>query len=582
MPPSDPLLPDLVSPAQAILDLCLKANGLYSTSNSNEAEALAVLRVLDVQGLIDWRTPLSTGHPLLTSLAIEGKTPPGLMAWMAMHHAPEIDELLTQVSSGTPAHALLWQSHVAHLKAVKSGKSYFGTRTDTVQEWVNQLPLEALSWRDAPGDTPGAGWLTSALRQGQNEVAQALADRGVDWTGRHKGVPVALHLCTPEQWDAFLAQGGNPHTKGLFPDQPDLVLWEALVRRGKTEMPLLNRVLAWAAEAKEPQAAEAAYWAHLRRVVDNGDAIKGKLLARPDWETARDHRGVPALWVAVKRNPALLRLVTEKQDRKGVLTARDHQGRGFWYHCSFLLDSRTFTPKLVSELRQKAPILDTTLDGEGRGLVAQWLLGHPRHGSWFPPLSRSSEDAANQMVRDWPLPLLWARHPEDEAPMARALLESPGNDTTHLASWLMHGHLLSRDQRRLKGSGSWSGPEWVPSFELEDLIGDCSPELRMALSLTAVLVVVRQQAFEKETLVFLQHMEEAGIVWPAGVSPEPWCTALNNIIEARRKTNGTHYDSPLGRQFETRVRAWAQASQIAQALPPEDGGAQVLPRRNRL
>ena len=178
-------------------------------------------------------------------------------------------------------------------------------------------------------------------RKAQSDaVMETVLSSGGKLTGAmsRSKTPLAAHISTPMQWDAYIKQGGDADVLISQHDHAhstSLPLWQHLVENVPS---VSEHVSQWATQARADvfgAAQEKAYWHKLNQAVRYGgvnvDMLRSSLKAHPEWPSLRDEHGRSPMMRVVDTHPSAFKLFSAKKYTADVI-ARDKLGRSLVHH----------------------------------------------------------------------------------------------------------------------------------------------------------------------------------------------------------------------------------------------------------
>jgi len=248
--------------------------------------------------------------------------------------------------------------------------------------WAQFLP-RARYHQDDGAVAPYVGLMRWVLANEPNEgegrlrLSEHLAEAGFPLTGADEDGPIARWIRTPGQWQAFLAQGGDP-TQAVTLDNKTDPLWQRLIDRQAALRPLIQ---AWA--KADPALARAEETQAIGRYFDNLKSydVAGQnkaLTAHPAWVSLTDPLGRNPLMVLLGANGSsaashsVLSRAAQIKKAAPLFQATDHEGRSLWH---YLLRTGPYNADPAADLQKTLLAMGTplTLDRHGRGLLLQGL-----------------------------------------------------------------------------------------------------------------------------------------------------------------------------------------------------------------
>lgn len=295
------------------------------------------------------------------------------------------------------------------------GRGYSVDAEDAaLAEWTRHIPARHCQAFDEPGDMPAAGLLNLLRASAHYEQLEAeLGKKGFDLDGRlADGTPTSIKIHSSEQWDTWLAAGGEPTV--IVPaagSRPAMTVWEfqGLYRPAE----LLPSIRTWAESVANPPAGfmdrleHLEFWHRvdvLARSSSSRDAFVASLREElPDWAKRTDDWGRNVLQRTIGQQQAFLTTCVRSARLKGQITHTDHARRGIWHYAlpALLSYNRSSDAKtLASELALQAKATRQSLDGDRqRGLLLDAIIEAARAPA--PDPKAKPESQRNRPSRDY-------------------------------------------------------------------------------------------------------------------------------------------------------------------------------------
>jgi len=366
-------------------------------------------------------------------------------------------------------------------------------------------------------------------------------------------------------------------------------LWEVLVReRGLSHVELMTKIVKWALENGKPGSEEAAYWHGMRQFGrssgrnENHEDLEKHLKSRPDWRTARDYWGRPALWVAARHAPRLWRLAAETRDKEGILQAKDAFGHDVWFYVFNQMTHKTMTDKLWGIIASR---VRHTSRPSPQGLVGQWMEDENKTHRLLEGQAWWSQETyrANEVLRKRLPPRfheMWGIDAKTQEATAEKLLASRSVSSNGLIQTTLA--MLQKEPGSSMSYGANRSSPWP-----QEWLADWAPALRMAVAARLVFSVITRNNIgaaspPSHLQEVLDALDKAGTSWPSNTSASLLQKRLAAAVATPRNASSSHtgprmdVDHPLVREWAARIEAHALDEGMDAAPAPS------APRRARI
>lgn len=219
-----------------------------------------------------------------------------------------------------------------------------------------------------------SGYMAREDKERQQQWSAILAEGNANVaTSTLYGKPLVATFCTPQLWDLYLAQGGNPDVV-VEDNEEHLPLWSAILKRSGRKSELYAHVRAWADSARSEDASAFVQQVYFKRLKEECrwgsprmDSLKNALTSQPNWMDFVDEEGRTALMVAFPVHQSAYKLFTAKK-HAAYAAKRDNKGYNALVY-ALAPSSKAKSSESLAVLFDNPQVM--TLGDDGKGILLQ-------------------------------------------------------------------------------------------------------------------------------------------------------------------------------------------------------------------